>query len=1157
MRFIIAILFGYLFISISEKSHGQSSPQSTPSDATEKSLLEKFLKATEAKDTALSLYYEKEYLQYIKVSSKDTTHYYKAIGELAKKNSNAGRHKRSAELYVQCVARYKKIRGPHSMPYIVNLCNVIGEYSEIGQDTLAADYLNEMLQILESPAMKDSSVRDSVIYTFNNMAETFVPGNQLEIAKRLFNAVYDNLPPGYSEFITAILTDQKGMLDFLEQQELRPSYTRLVLSNMLRILRKYEVEMRKDDSRNFKNLYYACLLNYDISDYETGSDDLKVAVELAEFAKKEFGRMSEQYAGAANNIAVYHFNKGAFKEAEIYFTEAEKIRETAKNIRFEEYIRTLDNKATLYMYLKNRDKASFYHRKVLRIKEKTFGKHSVTYVRALTSYASDLFLLDSVKHCQQLLEESTIIYAGIDRKTTKDFNYENYVSNCSSIANLYVRLGNYDEAQLILEKTLTIIRNEVSHYKESAAMRSSLMHDLAYLFALRHLQQKSRKSPYYDRSYAMYTEALKLRREIYEPQDYLLSATLNNLGNLITSGPSPKDALSYFKEALEIRKVNARRTGFTVASVLRSLGQLYLLLGDLNTAAQYFEESIAKEDIIRPLDATTFSNLGYIYYELGKKNAAHKYFSEFAKKVINDIWNVDFLPENEKMTYLKSVTEHDDAFATFSLQYAGDFSDLAVLLYDYQVAIKSVWTESFSQLQKEIRQTKDDQLKKLFEEWKRSRQQQIQLADSEDAEQPATATGVIPDGTFANLEQQLLSRSRSFAGNLLRRSANFESTRSRLLPNECAVEFIKVQNILLKEPVYCAIIVKKSSAHPLVTMLAKASDIEGLYNKHRTQYLNDFLFINSLYDDPDLYKFIWQPLEKLIADENIIYVAPTGILNSISICSIKDPSGLPLDDTRKIRMVWSTRSITQTPLKIDKTIMTFTGFGGINYGKQATDPTSSTGTKKDPGKNWSYLPNTLKEVKDIAKIFSANGQLPVIYTDTSATRAQIAKLESAKLAGLNILHIATHGFFEPQLRGDIQTDSLNRADPKNVLIHSGLVLAKSHADKQNILTALQVSNLNLSSFALVVLSACESGLGGVNQFEGVDGLRRSFKMAGIPATMVSLWKVDDETTTSFMNNFYLKFIKNQNLTNSFEETRAELRMAKKSPYYWAAFELIQ
>jgi CHAT domain-containing protein len=179
----------------------------------------------------------------------------------------------------------------------------------------------------------------------------------------------------------------------------------------------------------------------------------------------------------------------------------------------------------------------------------------------------------------------------------------------------------------------------------------------------------------------------------------------------------------------------------------------------------------------------------------------------------------------------------------------------------------------------------------------------------------------------------------------------------------------------------------------------------------------------------------------------------------------------------------------------------------------------------------------------------------------------LAKMQTKKnikeLYKPRVLHIATHGFFQIA-----NLDVENKEDllKYNPLWRSGVVLSVATNSKETdnkqeninegILTAYEAMNLNLDSKQLVVLFACETGLGEIKNGEGVYSLQRAFKVAGAKNIIMSLWKVDDVATQELMTLFYDNWLKMNNSRKAFTATQQELRKKYPQPYYWGAFVLV-
>jgi CHAT domain-containing protein len=174
------------------------------------------------------------------------------------------------------------------------------------------------------------------------------------------------------------------------------------------------------------------------------------------------------------------------------------------------------------------------------------------------------------------------------------------------------------------------------------------------------------------------------------------------------------------------------------------------------------------------------------------------------------------------------------------------------------------------------------------------------------------------------------------------------------------------------------------------------------------------------------------------------------------------------------------------------------------------------------------------------------------------------------LKGPSLVHIATHGYFlqdADENAGSVFGVNAENAS-SNPLLRSGLILAGAGktitgnggvditSNDNGVLTAYEAMNLNLEGTNLVILSACETGLGDVKSGEGVYGLQRAFQVAGADALIMSLWKVDDAATQMLMTNFYNNWIKLGNKQKAFKQAQLQLMTKYKEPYFWGAFVMM-
>jgi CHAT domain-containing protein len=220
-----------------------------------------------------------------------------------------------------------------------------------------------------------------------------------------------------------------------------------------------------------------------------------------------------------------------------------------------------------------------------------------------------------------------------------------------------------------------------------------------------------------------------------------------------------------------------------------------------------------------------------------------------------------------------------------------------------------------------------------------------------------------------------------------------------------------------------------------------------------------------------------------------------------------------------------------------------------------------------------YLQGTKEEVIQISN--HLNGIWSVQTYSGSGASENILKMQLEKESP-GVLHIATHGFAFPDAEGNDNPQPFNEERPsfnisEDPMVRCGLMLSGSNISwtgnprkmieatgDDGILTAAEVSNMDLSQTKLVVLSACETGLGKIEGSEGTFGLKRGFKLAGVEQMIVSLWSVPDKETMELMTLFYTDLTKTLNPVISFEKAQKEMRNKYPTePEKWAGFVLVR
>ena len=351
----------------------------------------------------------------------------------------------------------------------------------------------------------------------------------------------------------------------------------------------------------------------------------------------------------------------------------------------------------------------------------------------------------------------------------------------------------------------------------------------------------------------------------------------------------------------------------------------------------------------------------------------------------------------------------------------------------------------------------------------------------------------------------------------------------------------------LQEAVYVAFVASKGDAKPKILVMNNGNELNSKYYKN---YRNS---IQSKKADKYSYDQYWAGIDQATVGKKRLYVSLDGIYNQIALNTLQKPNaGKYVVEEKTLVFLTNTKDLLEPQ-------RTYTGekdiflMGGAIYGEEKTIP---------------YLPGTKVEVDNIANITKAKNYKVTKVTGKDANEGLMKEFAKSHY----IIHLATHGFFIPDVEG-VENEKLFGVDmekaKQNPMLRSGLMFANAEKalknektspelrqDNNGILTANELSMQNLESTEILLMSACETGLGDVKAGEGVYGLQRAVKLAGVKTLIMSLWTVSDAATQRLMTLFYQNFTVSNNKVDAFNKAILQLKTEFKEPYYWGAFMLI-
>jgi CHAT domain-containing protein len=647
------------------------------------------------------------------------------------------------------------------------------------------------------------------------------------------------------------------------------------------------------------------------------------------------------------------------------------------------------------------------------------------------------------------------------------------------------------------------------------------------------------------------------------------------------------------------------------ANLLRSHAGHYYNMGKYEEAIGTYQLVIdIQKDLLdnaHPDYIEVINQLSLISWAMERNGMARSNFKKSADNYIKEFNRYfAFLSEKEKSLLYKNIKLFFDRYNMFVLQNTINktgSSELLAEMYNNQLISKGILFHSSQELKKNIFANGDPVLIAKFNQWVIYKEQIAKLykIDAQDIIDRNIPLDSIESALNAlekeiNLRTVLTKNSKDDVQSE-ENVATWQTVRNALAANEAAVEIIRVPEFLpdsgghfTGKVYYVSLTIKKDSKYPEIQYLEEGKDLESRSIKY---YRNG---IHYNITDTVSYAHFWSQImsDKVLDKCSKVFISLDGVYTQLNLNTLFDQAtNQYVSDKYNLHFVTNTKDILEfkksasLSLNSENVRPVFFGFPNYNYRNKETVTVSATAnTTGAPvsralhtrgnfraafrGGVIHELPGTKTEVESIEKLFKQNNKTVTKYMSYEALEEDLKKVQSP-----SILHIATHGFFVPLEPAALKADEIGDEEVDNPLLRSGLLLTgasyaysdevvteqtdaimKGQNKEDGIITAFEAMNLNLSNTELVVLSACETGLGEVKNGEGVYGLQRSLMTSGVKTVIMSMWKVDDDATQKLMLYFYEEWFKTSDKRASFEKAQKRLRLEYKDPIYWGAFIMI-
>lgn len=832
-----------------------------------------------------------------------------------------------------------------------------------------------------------------------------------------------------------------------------------------------------------------------------------------------FGKDTPDYAAVLNDIALCHDSLGDYSRALECHLETLGIREKVLGKEHSDYATSLHNIGIVYLELGEYSKSLDCLQEALEIKERVLGKEHPDYAMSLAEVGNCLVALGNYTKALEYYQQAGEINERVSGQDSPVF-----ASILESIGACHGRLGDYAKALDYHRQALVI--QERQYGREHPELLSSLIN---IGLCLKRLGR-------YDEALAYYERGLTIQEKYLGKDHPNYAYSLNNVGSLFMEMGDYSRALACFEQALAITEKTLGKKHPEYAGSLYNIGSFCMLFNGFAKGSEFLAEY---SEVTSSLVTSTFS----------------------------------FLTESQRALFWN---QYGDSYKGLFYVLAVEADTPLMKRTAYNVALlgKGLLLNAETEMRKLILESGDEEALQMYGGIQESREMLDRLYGD-----PVGNREQI-DSLSSDIEkrqQELMTRSQVFGDYTRNLALKWTDVQASLGKKDMAIEFGSYT--VRDTTYYMALTLKPGYAEPHVVRLFNSTDLEQVAPRR-------------YYTSSTLTDLVWGGLEDELKGVQNVYFSPSGELNNIGIEYLPDEDGKHLvSDKRNYYRLTSTRELVKDRSRGKMKDVTL--YGGICY--DVTPGSRLTGEESESERlaleanrswipldslslsrfGWAFLPGTQAEAEAISQTLTAGRVKNVLLEGESGTEESFKSLSGAKK---DVIHIATHGFYWTETdaaRMGMETSSFmwgnegKASKEDKALTRSGLLFAGAQNAfegkdiprdvEDGILTAMEISRMDLRGTDLVVISACQSGLGEVTG-DGVFGLQRGFKKAGVQSIVMSLWEVDDEATRIMMTRFYENLVKGRSKYGAFREAQQYLRKYDDGlfdrPQYYAAFVLL-
>lgn len=831
--------------------------------------------------------------------------------------------------------------------------------------------------------------------------------------------------------------------------------------------------------------------------------------------EKQLDKNSIPYLKTLNYLGEWFLENDDYAASEKYYNQI--LSSIDKSHPF--YAVVLNNQGRFFLQLGEYEKAELSFEECIKVREKTVGLNHPRHARTLMNYGDIYFYTEDLKKAKKLFLESKTIY-----EATIGENNSSYASTLSYLGVIAIHLMEDHNVENYFQKA-AIVFKELRMSKDHGTVISNI--GWYYL-----VEKKNFK-----KAVPFLTKGLKILEE-------------NN-----------HKGLAYFNNKLNLAFSN------------KQIGNTSIAVSQMEEAYQGFLKNFSENHENHILFASTLAEI----YEannqiIDAKNAYLKSINTLSQRVK---YIYPSLYEENRLYFLDNLQYDFYYYNSFLLRHQKSFPDFSRALQESYLATKGLGLELSMKKQTTLAAAADSSMIQKQKDWISIREK---IANSYGESNEVLIKNQINieelNAQAKKLEKELSRMSRDF-NNIFSKNENsysYADLTSKLKSNEVVIDFIRYYYFdglnLSDTSMLCAFVTKENFDTPKIIPLGKEKLIDSLISLSPHQ---EGSYIQNYALNHQLYKALWQPLEKELEGNNTIIISADGVLHRIPFHALNMGKGKLLVEKYDFHYFNSLRDFIRKERKelptLEKNIALW---GGIKYDASIqSEMLASRGIPDSTTRSsFKYLRGTKTEIDTISNLATKNNWKKIKSGGTNALEQNLQQFTGSNAP--TILHFATHGFAFNQVKDDsLFTENTGEARARknpNPKFRAGLAFANANdtwsststipANEDGILTAYEIEVMDFSKTKLVVLSACETGLGKTQANEGVLGLQSAFKTSGVDALIVSLWKIPDTETVEFMEIFYKNYFVSNDARSAFRKAQLEMYQ-NYDPYYWGAFKLVE